>query len=322
VIVGLFLPDSVHLERSTTIAAPQSTVFALVNSFKRTNEWSPWAKIDPATVYDYEGPQQGVGAKMSWQSDHRDVGSGSQEITGSDPHQRVETHLDFGPQGTAEAFFDLAAAEGGTKVTWGFDSDFGYNLINRYFGTMIDSMVGASYEEGLASLKELAESLPPADFADLDAETTQVEAIPIAYLSGTSSQDSAAIAEAFGNAYGQIGAFMGAHGLAPAGQPIAINAAWEDESYAFDAAIPITALPEGEVPADSAVQIGQTYAGKVLKAVHVGPYSDLESTYEKITAYLTAYGIETADRSWDEWVSDPGQTPEEELVTHIYFPIE
>ncbi len=322
VIVGFFLPSTVHLERSTTIAAPQSTVFTLVNGFARMNDWSPWAKIDPSTVYTYEGPGHGVGAKMAWQSDHPDVGNGSQEITGSQPYERVETHLDFGPQGTAEAFFDLSEGDGGTQVVWGFDSDFGFNLMGRYFGLMMDRILGPQYEEGLASLKELAESLPQADFSDLTTEATEVESVPIAFVSSTSARDPEAIHQAFTAAYGQIGAFMGQHQLTPAGPPIAINTSWDENGYAFDAAMPIATAPQGEIPEDSPVKVGQTYAGKVLKTVHTGSYSGMEATYQQIEAYVAASGLEAADRPWDEWVSDPGETAEDDLITHIYYPIE
>jgi len=146
VLVGLFLPASAHVERSTTIDAPPATVFALVNGFRSFNRWSPWAERDPEAEYLYEGPDSGVGAKMSWTSLNPQVGTGSQVITASQPYQRVETHLDFGSQGTAEAFFNLEPAESGTTVSWGFDTDFGMNLVSRYMGLMFDSWVGADYE--------------------------------------------------------------------------------------------------------------------------------------------------------------------------------
>lgn len=320
--VGMLLPSTVHVERSTTIAAPPSTVFTLLNGFARMNDWSPWAEIDPNTTYEYSGPAQGVGAKMAWQSDHKNVGSGSQEITASQPYERIETHLDFGPQGTAEAFFDLSPEGDGTQVVWGFDTDFGLNPIGRYFGLMMEGMLGPDYEAGLANLKQLAESLPQADFSDLQAEVTEVESMPIAFVSSTSSQDPADIHQAFTEAYGQVGAFLGQHRLEASGPPIAINTSWDEDGYAFDAGIPLAAAPEVEIPEDSPVQIGQTYAGKALKAVHTGAYTGLESTYEKIEAYVAAHGLRAIDRPWDEWVSDPAETSEDELITRIYFPVE
>ena len=320
-IVSLFLPSSAHVERSAVISAPQSTVFALVNGYARFNEWSPWANIDPEAVYTREGPAHGVGARQVWQSDDNNVGSGSQEITLSEPFDRVETALDFGRQGTAQAFFDLKPEGDDTRIVWGFDTSFGYNPIARYFGLMMDKMVGGDFEKGLANLEQLAESLPKTDWSDLVVETTEVEPVTIAYVSGTSSQDSAEIGEAFADAYGQVGAFMGQHSLAPAGQPISINKSWDESGYVFDAGIPLESAPETEIGQDSAVQIGQTYGGKVLKVVHTGAYDGLPATYDKIEAYMAAHGMEATGPAWDEWFSDPGETPEAELITYVYHPL-
>ena len=90
VLIGLFLPSSAHVERSITIEAPPAMVFAVVNGFRSFNEWSPWAERDPETEYLYEGPERGAGAKMSWSSDNPQVGTGSQEITLSEPDTRVD----------------------------------------------------------------------------------------------------------------------------------------------------------------------------------------------------------------------------------------
>ena len=48
-VTGLFLPQTAHVERSMTTTASPATVYGLVDGFKRFNEWSPWASLDPAT---------------------------------------------------------------------------------------------------------------------------------------------------------------------------------------------------------------------------------------------------------------------------------
>lgn len=156
-VVALFLPASAHVERSTFIQAPPSTVFALLNDFREFNRWSPWAKLDADTRYTFEGPPTGTGARMTWHSEHPGVGSGSQQIVASSAPRRVEVVLEFGDQDPARAYYDLQALGGGTQVTWGFDSEFGYNLVGRYFGLLLDGWIGADYEKGLANLKVLAE---------------------------------------------------------------------------------------------------------------------------------------------------------------------
>ncbi len=134
VIVGLLLPRSVHVERSAVIETSPSVVFALVNDYRAFNRWSPWARFDPDTEYQPEGPAGGVGARMRWHSEHPNVGSGSQEITASEANRRVAVALDFGAQGTATAYYDLARQGAHTHITWGFDTDFGNDLLGRVSG--------------------------------------------------------------------------------------------------------------------------------------------------------------------------------------------
>lgn len=323
VVVGFFLPASAHVERSIRIDAPICTVFTLVNGFGRFNEWSPWAERDPNARYTYEGPDHGVGAKMSWESDDPNVGVGSQEIVASEPYSLVRTKLDFGSQGQADAFFQLNGGDDTTEVTWGFDSEFGMNLIGRYFGLFFDSMLGGDYEEGLRNLKVLAESQPATAWCDLEVEVVEVEPVTIAYVTGTSSQDTEEIGAALGAAYGQVGVFLAEHGLEQAGAPIAIANHYDKErGYGFDAAIPVNGTPEEEAMAEEGtVKVGQTYGGKVVKTTHKGPYTELVATYEQIEAYMSLHGYEATGRPWEEYVSDPGTTPPEELITYIYYPI-
>lgn len=158
VAIGLLLPSSAHVERSIEIEATPEQIFPWLNSPRAFNRWSPWAQRDPATQYRFEGPEQGVGAKMYWQSAHPEVGSGSQEIIASVPDQRVALALDFGTQGTAVAYYDLQQLEGTTTVTWGFDTEFGNDIVGRYFGIMLDTWLGPVYEKGLSNLKALVES--------------------------------------------------------------------------------------------------------------------------------------------------------------------
>lgn len=163
VAIAYILPGSVHVERETVIKAAPADVFALVNSFENFNQWSPWYEKDPDGDYRIEGPEQGVGARMTWASEKSDVGSGSQEIVESVPDQLVRTELDFGDMGNAKAFFKMEPrGEDQTHLVWGFDTDLGLNPISRYFGLMFERWIGPDYEYGLTKLKALAESQAPA----------------------------------------------------------------------------------------------------------------------------------------------------------------
>ncbi len=151
------LPRHVTVERSVTIDAPPNEVFPEVNSLQRASEWSPWLAADPETELAYSGPEEGVGNRLEWSSENPRVGSGSQEITASEPDERVETALDFGDMGTGRAWFDLAPQDGATEVTWGLVADMGNSPVGRYMGLMMDDWVGADYERGLQNLRATVE---------------------------------------------------------------------------------------------------------------------------------------------------------------------
>lgn len=166
IVVAFVLPRHAIVTRSVEIAAPPSSVFPLVGDLRRFSEWSPWADVDPETVYTFTGPIDGVGQTLNWASDDKRVGAGSMSITAIEPDTRVDMEVTFVEEGTALATVLLEPVGGGTKVTWGLDTDLGFNPIARYFGMMMDGMVGPDYEKGLAHLKAAAETPPPPAVAD------------------------------------------------------------------------------------------------------------------------------------------------------------
>lgn len=175
-VTGLFLPKTAHIERSIATTASPETVYGLVDGFKRFNEWSPWAGLDPNTKYTYSGPETGVGARMEWVSANPDVGNGSQEVIAVEPGQRVTNKLDFGMDNPTTATISLAPEGRGTRITWTLDTDFSGSLLGRYFGLALDRMVGPDYEKGLAQLKAVAESTTPANAPPISAPAAEADA--------------------------------------------------------------------------------------------------------------------------------------------------
>ena len=156
-IVGMFLPRYVSVERDVIIEASAEEVFPHINSLQAFSEWSPWGGIDPDMVLEFSGPEEGVGNVMVWSSDDRNVGSGRQEIVEVAENESVRTALDFGDMGTAEAWWRMTPDGDGTRVVWGLTADMGGGPVGRWFGLMMDGMVGADYELGLAQLQAAVE---------------------------------------------------------------------------------------------------------------------------------------------------------------------
>lgn len=322
VVVGVFLPSELHVERTTTIESPPATVFALVNGFALYNRWSPWFKMDPEARYTFEGPAFGPGAKMSWTSDNPWVGAGSREITAAAPFEHVEVHTDFGEEGSAETSFDVEKVEGGTRITWNFDTDFGWNLFGRYQGLFFDSWVGDKYGEGLAGLKEYAETLPNLDWSTMDFSVEELKAVPILFVHGeTDTADAASIGQALEAAFFTVATLMREMDLEQSGAPLAFPRTGGQTGFSFDAGIPYSGeITEAQLE-DSPVQRGATPPGRTIQAVHVGPYAGILESYLKVMAFMGAHGFQPSSDPWESYVSDPTVTPQDKLLTIISYPV-
>ena len=342
VVGGAFvLPQHPHTQRDTVIAASPEQVFAVVNDMSRWNDWAPWSKMDPDIKLKFDGPAKGVGAKMSWTS--AKLGDGSITVIESTPFSEIKNAMDFGGAGTATSTFTFAPGDGGTKVIWSFDSDAGMNPISRYFGLFVDSMVGKDYETGLASLKDLAESdakveataaqaqeaaSTPPDVPPLPAaadpakgpEVMTVEAHSIVMTrASANASDANAVSAALGAANQKILNYAEKHNLALGGAPLAITISHDPAGkWTFDAALPLDTAPLTAPAQEDGVKVGQTYAGKVVKLTHKGPYTTLNDAYTRIHAYTKANNLKEGSTSWEEYVNDPGETAEEDLLTNVY----
>lgn len=319
IIIGLALPRHTMVTVETRISTHPATVFALVNDFHRVALWSPWLDADANVRIIYSGPDRGVDATMTW--DGTIIGSGTQTITESRPFEHISSVMNSAEASESRTWFDLRPDHGATLITWGFDSDHGYNLIGRYFSMMLASIVRRDYEKGLANLKALAESLPGDDFSDIEIEQIVVEAGEIAYLPTTANPEPAAISEALGDAYFEVLNFMDQHQLVLAGAPISITKSFSGAALQFDAGIPVRGVTDATPRDSSNVKIGLSYAGPVIRVKHVGSYRSLSRTHRKIAAFLAALGIERNGYAWESYVSDPTRVPEAELLTYVYYPI-
>jgi effector-binding domain-containing protein len=254
---------------------------------------------------------------MSWQGNDA-VGSGNQTIIESKPNTMVKAELYFAGQGDdpSWATYQIKDLGDSVEISWTLDSDFKGNILSRYFGMMLDGMLGPVYEEGLQNLKAVVEAQTVYDFSNFSIENVSAQNVLYVSTSGNTNED---LSSVIGDAYGQITTFMNANGIEFAGMPMTITRSWEDSMWEFDAAIPVTIdAIEGET---GDIQLGQTYAGKVVKYIQVGPYDQGEASYALLDAYLAENELERNGMPWEVYANDPTTVSEAEILTHIYQPI-
>ncbi len=155
--VGFLLPSSYRVERSVEIGAPPAKIYALLADPREWKRWTVWNQRDPAMKMEYAGPPSGTGAKWSWVS--KTEGSGAMEFVDAHQDESIGYTLSF-PEFDmrSSGAITLAPAAGKVRVTWTNEGKLAANPLNRWFGLMMDRLVGPDFDAGLANLKKLAES--------------------------------------------------------------------------------------------------------------------------------------------------------------------
>ena len=150
-VIALFLPSEVTVERTAVIEAPDSVVYNYLTDFSHRADWDPWLEMEPGAKTTVNEISQGVGAGYSWEGEV--IGSGNMVIDEVEKNKSVKSTVTFisPQQGVGKVEWQLEPAENGTKLSWMFHSEMGYP-VERYFGLMMDSMLGPSLEKGLENV--------------------------------------------------------------------------------------------------------------------------------------------------------------------------
>ena len=158
--VGFLLPKTSTMQREIMVDAVPSEVVPFISRHQQMQLWSPWAGLDPAMQVDFSGVAQGVGAIMTWQSQHAQVGTGNAEYIAWQPNQLVKIQLRFtSGEGIASVYLAPVEVSGdeNTQVIWSFEQE-NNNVFARYISFfLLDSMLGNYYQSGLVKLKTLVE---------------------------------------------------------------------------------------------------------------------------------------------------------------------
>lgn len=160
-VSALFLPSTYKLERTITINQSPEKVFSYIMYLKNQDNFSVWAKRDPAMKKIFKGEDGKVGFISRWESESDEVGVGEQEIKKIDLENRtLETELRFySPMESVDrSYMQVASIDANkSKVIWGFDGKMKYPMNLMLLFLNFENMLGPDFEEGLANLKVVLE---------------------------------------------------------------------------------------------------------------------------------------------------------------------
>lgn len=315
ILISLFLPSQVRVERSIVINAPAEVVFPQVNNFHNWPNWSYWDNIDPAMKSTYEGPDSGTGAKHLWTSENKNVGHGNITITESKPNTEILTDLEFEGMGTSHGGWMFKDSAGKCIVTTFMEMDMGF--FGRVPGLMMDKMLGSDFEKTLEGLKKRCESMPASSPASAVIEpATTKEQLVATYKSTTNINT---ISSDIGASYGKIGEFLKKNKLEMAGPVFAIYHSFSPEKIEMECGVPINK----EVKGDGTVNVMKMPAGNAVVAHYYGSYMKTGSTHEAIAKYIKDNNLKQSGSPWEVYVTDPGvEKDTAKWLTEIYYPVE
>lgn len=320
VVISFFLPAKTEIERSIVINAPAERIFAEVNDLKKWPNWSPWNEMDTSMTMTYADKTAGEGASYSWVGDPNITGTGELSITESRQNEYIETDLDFGQQGTAIAYYTFEDAGEGTKVTWGFETEHGWNPLSRWMGAvLIAPMLGSTFEDGLENLKTHVESLPS---LPADDEVVVVEVEPITYIgleAKVDASNSEAISSTMANLYGRLMQYSQETNTEIVGAPIAVYKSFGEQEIEVVCGLPVSS---GTTTAHQDIKIGSTLGGEAVKVIHKGSYENLPFTYDKVNKYIEENELQVVGQPYELYITDPEQVADTtQWITEVYYPV-
>ena len=323
-LVSFTLPSPSPVERSTTIDSSADIIFQQVNDLKNWEQWSAWAAKDPSMEVIYGEKTEGEGGSYSWTGDV--VGSGEMKIVKSEPAKLLNTEIDFGFMGRGQGTWTFEENGGKTIVTWSMKSLPGSgllaNVIGRYFLAFedLDPLVGPDFEQGLAGIKKICESMGESKFEE-------VEVLGIKYYTFRETVKMADIQKFYTENYPKVMQKMAEDNKESTGMPRGIYYSWDEATQTSDmaAAIPVSPIPQlGE--AKKKINIGSGDADVYDDFIvyhYYGDYSNLGEAHIGLGKACTAEFSKDPDIVMEEYVTDPSEEPDNsKWLTRIYYVIQ
>jgi effector-binding domain-containing protein len=160
-VLCLFGPKKIQVDRSVTVKAPAEIVKTQLSDFKFFQEkWSPWSEKDPNMKTVFEGETGMPGSKYTWEG-NKEVGKGSMELIGINGDTILQKIIFTAPRPSGGDVYLIAKPMGdSTHVTWGMNFKVGFLGRGAMLFMNMDKRIGNDYEKGLSKFKEVIESMP------------------------------------------------------------------------------------------------------------------------------------------------------------------
>jgi len=327
-VVGVLLPSSRHLSNSVETNRRLTIVFDTLNSVRRFKDWNPAVAGDPNIKIKLSGPEEGVGARIDWESTEQALGKGSWQITESEPGKRVAYAITDEERGrNKRSVFTLkptGRSGRNVEITQTYAVDYGWNLLGRYSGMYVSSNVGERMKAGLSRLTNMLAAVPNLDYSvlgkDDPSKAPRISERPaenLLVLNAAVARNNDIIQAQMKTNIEWIKKVTEANGLEPVGPVRIITNEFGSEIYSFDVAQEVrkagtTGKLEGLTLTNN-VELLYNEPSKIAVVPFTGHMSNLSVVRDALRAWAVTHGYETSERPYEIWKGgiDKGFTEQE-----------
>ena len=314
-ILCLFGPSSVTVERSVDINAPKELVQKQLADLKFFHDaWSPWTERDPGMKTSYTGEPGQPGSTYSWESDKDSVGKGSMtyEKTVNDS---ILQSLYFDGMGVTPVYFTTKSEGNVTHVTWGMTFEIGFFGRGPMLFMNMDKMIGPDYEKGLAKLKPILEQMSAAPVTQTyEIKELQWEAKTFYGKKEKLSFDK--MADFFAENYPKLAADLGKAKEQPLGMPKAIYFSFDEKTMVAECAAVMEVANGTKLPGWEKFE---TPESKVLLIEYFGSYDKSGEAHYAMDSYIKTNNL-SQGTVIEEYITDPmTEKDTAKWQTNIYY---
>lgn len=302
-----------NIRKSIRIKAPVDKVHHALNDFNHWQAWSPWLIQEPEAKVDVSDDKK----SYAWEGDR--IGSGNMKVTNEIENETIEYDLNFLKpwKSSSKVSFEFKSFDDVTDVTWTMDSSLPFYLF--WMKKMMTAFVGMDYERGLQMLKEYMEEGEVHSNLDFKGESEFEGCTFIGYKTDTTQEE---VGNAMNSDFSKIWEFLDDKKDLISGNPFSIYHKWDvvNKKVSFTAGVPVSSLPEN---LSEGMISGAIPATRVYTLRHTGPYIHLGNAWstmmnlQRAKVFKSRKGI----HPFETYENNPGEVPDNDLITDIHFAI-
>ncbi len=324
-IAAFFGPKEYRVTRSIEIEAPISTVWNQVSLYENWKNWSPWIGVDPRAKYTLEGEDGAIGTTYSWKGDPNKTGRGSMTTTEFILNEKFGYDLSFLEpyEMDAKGILLLSEKDSKTTVKWSSSGEIPFMQRTMMLFSDIDQMIGPSFESGLLKMKDFLEGkIKVGDEHIKEYLPTEVTFQARNYLGNQQETtiDEVMKQEFYQTNFAEIGEFIGKNKLQMTGPPATITWEWNEKDGTCVIA-PVFTVDHSVSIEEGKMKTFEISEQRAILVKYYGDYSKMKEAHEAIDNYLHMHKL-SHSLVIEEYVNDPSEVEEKDLLTHIYYLIE